>query len=144
MISTLPGIPFIQTGQEIGAKNDWFRSGNLNPQVDWNGGDYGLSDFYKKVLNIRNASDALKYGDIKNIWRSGDNVIAYSRTYENETIIVVINFSGKQTTSTLNLPFKSGTILSDEISSEELTVINPSNFKISVPPYGSRILTIKK
>ena len=144
MISTLPGIPFIQAGQEIGATNDWFKSGNSNPQVDWKNGDYGLKDFYKKVLNIRNSNNALKYGGIKNVWKGGDNVYAYSRNYENETVIVIINFQDKATASVLNLPFKSGVILQDELNGETFNVSDSDNFKITVPAYGSRILTIKR
>jgi len=144
MISTLPGVPFIQTGQEIGEIKDWFKTGKANPEVDWNGGDYNLRAFYKKVFKIRNNSNALKYGDIKNVWKSGDNTYAYSRTYENETIVVVINFNGKQAESVLNLPFPKGTWLIDELSGETFTVSDPANFKISVPAYGSRILIIKR
>jgi glycosidase len=144
LISTLPGVPFIQAGQEIGAKNDWFRSGNSQPLVNWSSGDYGLNDFYKKVLVIRNSNDALKYGDMKNVWKSGDNTIAYSRTYQNETVIIVINFGGKAAASVLNLPFKSGTMLSDELSNNKFTVSDPLDFKVSIPAYGARILTVKK
>ncbi|MBU4246028.1 MAG: alpha-glucosidase C-terminal domain-containing protein [Nanoarchaeota archaeon] len=143
MISTLPGIPFIQAGQEIGATNDWFRTGNADPKVNWINGDYGLRDFYKKVFSIRNSSSALKYGDIKNVWKSGDNIYAYSRAYENETVIVVINFNGKQVESVLDIPFPNGTRLKDELNGEIFTVSDSANFKITVPAYGSRILTVK-
>lgn len=144
LISTLQGVPFIQAGQEVGAKNDWFKSGNSKPQVDWERGDYELSNFYKKIINFRNSSNAIKYGDIKNIWKSGDNTLAYSRTYENETAVVVINFSGKQAESVLSLPFKSGTMLVDELNNENFTVSDPSSFKVSVPAYGAKILIINK
>lgn len=144
LISTLPGVPFIQAGQEVGAKNDWFKSGNSHPQVDWSGDRYGLSEFYKKVLSIRNSSNTLKYGDLKDIWKSGDNIFAYSRTYQNETVAVAINFSNKQAESVLSIPFKTGDTLKDEITDEVFEITDPANFKISIPPYGARILIIKR
>ena len=144
-ISTIPGIPMIQAGQEIGSTNEWFAAGNkAKPQVDWAGGNNGLRDFYKKVFAIRNSSDALKYGDIKNVWKSGDNTFAYSRTYEKETAIVVINYQRKAVSSGLNIPFPKSTKMIDELSGEMFTIDNPSDFKITIPAYGSRILVIKR
>ncbi len=143
LLSTIPGIPFIQAGQEIGATNTFCSGSAAKAAVNWTSGDYGLRDYYKKVLSIRNSSNVLKLGDIKDVWKSGDNVYAYSRTYENETAVAVINFNGKQAASILNIPFKNGVRLIDKISSETFTVSDPSNFKISVPAYGSRILMLK-
>jgi len=144
LISTIPGVPLIQAGQEVGETKDWFKSGNPDPQVDWNGGDYNLRGFYEKALNIRNSNDALKYGDIRNAWKSGDNTFAYSRTYGNETAVIAINFNGKESASILNVPFIRGTMLEDELTNERFAVGDPANFRITVPAYGSRILTIKR
>lgn len=144
MISTFPGVPFIQAGQEIKETKDWFKSGNSNPQVDWNSGDHSLRELYKKVFLIRNSNDALKYGSMENVLESGGNVFAYSRTYRNETVIVIINFKDKTAESTLKVPFTSGVVLYDELNGESFAINNPSNFKISVPAYGSRILTAKR
>jgi len=141
LASTVPGVPMIQAGQEIGAKNDSFVS-KSNPLVNWTGGDSKLKDFYKKVFAIRFAHPALKYGDIKSVWKSGSNVLAYSRTYENETVVVAINTGNTQLTSYLNLPFKSRTVLKDELSGETFVVSDPANFSIFIPAYGSRILTV--
>ena len=140
LISTIPGVPMIQAGQEIGAAGKF----TSDAPVNWLSGDREMEMFYEKVFSVRNTSNPLKYGDIKNVWKSGDNVFAYSRTYENETAVVAINFQDKAATSVLNLPFKSGTVLSDELNNENLTVSDPSNFMVSVPAYGSKILTIKR
>lgn len=140
LIATIPGIPMIQAGQEIGAKAEYF----TNPAVNWTGGDYGLEKFYDTVFSIRGSSSALKYGDIKNVWKSGDNIYAYSRNYENETVVILINFQDKTAISVLNLPFKSGTILFDGLNNENIIVSDPSGFKVSIPAYSSRILIIKR
>ena len=141
LISTIPRVPMIQAGQEIGATNGYFGE---NPSVDWAHGDYKLREFYKKVFNIRNSNNALKYGSITNAWKSGDNTYAYLREYEDEKVIVVINFLDKTATSTLNLSFlPKGTVLYDELNDETFNVNEPGNFKISIPKYGSRILTLK-
>ena len=141
LISTIPGVLLIQTGQEIGATNQFFSD---NPSVDWNNGDYELRDFYKKVFKIHNENNALKYGSISNVWKSGDNTYAYQRSYKDEKVIVVINLLNKKATSSLDLSFiDKGTVLVDELSGESFTIDNPGNFQIYVPEYGARIFTRK-
>lgn len=138
IISTIPGVPMIQAGQEIGStKKQVVDLSGYNTNSD-------IWQFYKKVLSVRNSNNTLKYGDIKNVWKSGDNIYAYSRTYENETAVVVINFNGKQAESVLDIPFDKGTQLTNELSGEIFNVGDPANFNISVPAYDSRILTIKR
>jgi hypothetical protein len=133
LISTVPGVPFIHAGQETGETRADYISVKINDNV---------KAYYKKVFGVRNNSNTLKYGSIENVWRSGDNVYAYSRTYENETTFVVINFNGNQAESVLDIPFPKRTRLTDELNSETFTVSNSANLKITVPAYGSRILTI--
>jgi len=136
LISTLPGVPMVRVGEEIGFRGS-FESGPIN----WEEGNYELREFYKKVFKIRNRHNALKYGSIENVWKSGDNTYAYLRKYENESVIVVINSLNKQATSILNLSFlPKGSILYDELNNETFIVNNPDNFRISIPAYGSRIL----
>lgn len=145
LLSTIPGVPMIQAGQEIGATNPWFTESPIsNPQVDWTNEDYELRDFYKKVFEIRNNNNAIKYGSIENVWKSGDNTYAYLREYGNERVIVVVNFLDREASSYLDLSFlDKGTVLYDELNDEKFTVTNPENFRIFVPVYGSRMLTLK-
>lgn len=139
LISTVPGIPMIQAGEEIGAKNDWIYS-KSDPKVNWNG-DSGLRNFYKKVFEIRNSNNALKYGTIENIWKSGDNSLAYTRSYDDQKVIVLLNYNNKNVISTLDLSFlKTGAILYDELNDEQFDVNDPKNFEIGIPAFGSRIL----
>lgn len=134
LLSTIPGVPQVSYYELFGA-----------PEIpDSVQTAKERRDYWSKVLNIRNSNNALKYGDIKNVWKSGDNIYAYSRTYENETVIIAINFSSKAAVSILSLPFKKGTILHDEINNEGFTVNDPVSFNISVPAYGARILIIKR
>ncbi len=137
LISTIPGVPMIYAGQEIGE--------TVKKRIDLLKYDTSLDlwKFYSKALNLRNSSSALKYGEIKNVWKSGDNTYAYSRTYENETVIIMINFDDKQAESVLNISFSSGVQLKDELTSETFIVSDPANFKVSVSAYGARILMLK-
>jgi hypothetical protein len=127
--------------QEIGAINAFWS----NPSVDWINGDYKLRGFYKKLFEIRNNNNALKYGTIEDAWESGDDTFAYLREFEDEKVIVIVNFLDKQATSTLDLSFlDNGTILYDGLNNEAFMVSDPCNFSISIPAYGSRILFLKE
>ena len=130
LITTIPGFPHIYH-REI------FPEGGIASI------NHDMFNFYKKLLKIREKSRAIKEGEIENVWKGGDNVIAYLRKYENESVVVVVNFLNKTAVSTLNLSFlPKGTVLYDELNDEAFIVNEPSNFKISVPAYGARILTL--
>ncbi len=135
---TVPGVPKVTHYELFG--HQWeklFFPGAKNPPSM-------RYEHWKKVLNIRNNNNALKYGSIENVWKSGDNTYTYLREYEDGKVIVVINFLDKTATSELDLSFlDKGTVLYDVLNDEEFIVTEPNNFKISVPVYGSRILTLK-
>ena len=140
LISTIPGVPQIQAGQEIGAVNSYLS----DAPVDWINGDYELREFYQKVFKIRNNNNALKYGSLENVFKSGDDTVAFSRSYKNEKVVVVINFKDKTVTSTLDLPFEKGEILFDVLNNERFFLEDPDNFRIEVSAFGSRILILEK
>ncbi|OQX55879.1 MAG: hypothetical protein B5M53_03620 [Candidatus Cloacimonas sp. 4484_209] len=131
LITTIPGFPHIYH-REI------FPEGDISPI------NQEMFNFYKKLLKIRERHKALKYGSISNVWKSGDNVIAYLREYEDEKVIVMVNFLDRKAISYLDLSFlPKGSVLYDELNDETFNVSEPSNFKISIPKYGSRILILK-
>jgi glycosidase len=141
LISTIPGIPMIQAGQEIGAGGEFF----TNPQVDWINGDSELRNFYKKVFEIRNNNNALKYGSMTNVWKSGSNIYCYLRSYQNENAFIMINFMDTDATAKFDVSFlNKGTILYDVLNGEQFIINDPNNLEISVPARGSRILTLNK
>ena len=140
LISTIPGIPMISAYELFGSEEVDIFCGisaiknKPESRLDW----------WKKILSIRNNHNALKYGSIKNVWKAGDKIYAYLREYEDEMIIVIINFQDKEITSHLNLAFvKQGGTLYDELNDEKFMVNNPTDFEISVPSYGSRILVLR-
>lgn len=65
-----------------------------------------LLSYYKKLIDIRNGSEALKDGDLAFIYANDkDNTFAFRRNYKNETIIAVFNL-GKNF-SKFELPIES-------------------------------------
>jgi len=56
-----------------------------------------LIDFYKEIIALRKSSPALVDGYITAVNRPHPYVMAYKRIYNDETLLVVINLSGKNT-----------------------------------------------
>jgi len=139
LTSTIRGVPKASYYELFGHPDEdtYFLDAQNTPEM--------RQAHWKKILNIRNSNNALKYGSMENVWKSGDNTYAYLREYEDEKVIVVINFLDREAASDLDLSFfPEGTVLYDELNDEEFTIDNPSNSKISVPKYGSRILVLKR
>ncbi len=118
---TLPGIPFVYYGEEIGmlgtkpdenirrpmqwdsGTNAGFSSGTPWHNINSNYGDYNVAEeqsdpnsiwsCYNKLIQIRNNEPALTKGTYQGINSSNNSVFAYIREYEGDGIVVVHNFS---------------------------------------------------
>jgi len=103
IVSTIPGIPVIFYGDEIGIPggNDpdnrkMMRFDDLNKR------EQKLKDITKTLLHFRKSSMAMMYGDLQ-IIEATENTFIFSRTYFNETVYVVINSSKESKTLNFNM-----------------------------------------
>jgi glycosidase len=104
-LMTLPGIPLIYYGDEIGL------AGGGDPDnrrfMQWSGYNehqLALSKQVSKLAKIRLAHKALRYGTPKEQFKSA-NVYAYSMNYQNDQLVVILNRSDSaQTLSLSHLP----------------------------------------
>ncbi|MUV88769.1 alpha-amylase [Halapricum sp. CBA1109] len=88
---TLPGIPMVYAGQEIGERQ---RRGHTH----WEYTNEGLQDFHRDLARTWNEIDALKVqADFEAIDYESDNdsVTAFARDGEDGRYVVVLNFSGE-------------------------------------------------
>ena len=88
---TLPGNPCIYYGDEIGMQGfedplnrAFFERDNVNDE---------LQTFYKKLAELKNTNDAVKYGDIS-VCISDERYVKFMRTYD-DTVNVEISLNGK-------------------------------------------------
>ncbi|MBU4289715.1 MAG: alpha-glucosidase C-terminal domain-containing protein [Verrucomicrobia bacterium] len=153
LISTIPGIPMIQAGQEIGATSEWFHllhsspPGSelaLDPRVDWSKGDQDLRAFTTKLFTLRNRNEALKSGSIRNVWKAGDTTYAYARCSGDEVVVVAISLHEKPTTCVLDVPLRAGDVLVDALTDETFRIDDSTNVPVTLPAFGSRILQVRR
>ncbi len=144
-VATMPGVPVIHGGQEIGSKVHPDASGNTNVVVDWSAPDRELEAFYKLVVGARARNRALLSGDIADVWKSGDKAIAFLRTVEDNRVLVALNFDSKAARFTVSLAAAGArSTVRDELAgtTNVATAGSLAAMELNLEPYGYRILSI--
>jgi glycosidase len=128
LLFTMPGVPSIYYGSEFGIKGK--RSANsdkeLRPNLSldmFNENDRRILNSIKRLADIRRNYKALKYGDYKTIYVSTE-LLAFSRNFDGETIVVCLNCSDGDKTVKLpiNLNGAVELISNEEIRASEVYV----------------------
>jgi glycosidase len=100
---TLPGMPLIYNGQEIGLKRrlQFFE----NDPIIW--GSSSMTDFYRKLVSLKTKNVALwngtSGGAVKQYLGSNDNLLTYTRVKGSSKVVVVINLTAKAQTAVVKL-----------------------------------------
>jgi glycosidase len=141
MLLTLPGLPSLYSGDEVGAAFEPYRP---HDPIIW-GDSQGLRDWYTRLIALRGKLPALRSRDLRVLDAgSADQVLAYVRPGRrvDSDVLVLLNFGDSD--ATVSLPddmLREGwrTGLIDLLSGV------PSNSQrddgaIVVPAYGVRIL----
>jgi glycosidase len=149
MLLTLPGIPCIYTGDELGAEFHPYQ----NPEaLSWIEQFPGLRDFHKQLLALRKAIPALRSRD----WEAMEvepvrqDVYAYFRPAEqpDQAVAVVINFFEEPTELKVHLPEQfleslSGGELLDLLNGERLPARPPGPVDVPMGPLSARVLAAR-
>lgn len=96
--------------------------------------------YYQKLIKLRKENEIIVYGDLELINRDNESVFAYSRTYKDEKLIVILNFYGE------NIEFSIGENFHHDkvellISNYNVEDNNLKNIKLK--PYEARVYKIK-
>ena len=122
---TLPGMPMIYYGDEVGmqgGKDPDCRRGMLWDKNRQNG---EIFDYYKKWIKIHKKYSSLKNGEFKTIYVNDDaNVYIFKRFNENEELYIAFNFSNNN----ISLDYLNDKKVIDEL--EQKLFIKPMSCKI--------------
>lgn len=146
---TIPGIPLIYGGQEIGLDRRlaFFEKDNIGfPEKQlWGTSDWEI--FYKTLIDLRTNNPALwsagAGGALKPLHYDNSDVIAFSRTVPatkdsaENTVLVLVNISKDPESQEINLGELSGTY-KDFFSSEEITLAETQT--LDFEPHSFRVL----
>jgi glycosidase len=150
LLLTIPGIPMIYMGQEVG----WKGRRNL---IDFTGSDAEeLYPVYKRLINARKKYPALRSRTINRIPCSQSEVYCFSRIYLDQNFIVVSNLSNSNKDIVLAIDEERDLELSSALSDNvtyylndflndtyyEVKKSNLNNFSISLPPHSARVMLL--
>ncbi len=105
--------------------------------------NYDLLSFYKKVIQIRNNNDALKFGSLSFLYSNDKKYsFAFERKYKDDKIIIVFNLGNE--TDNIEIPVEGKKLLYDELLTNETGSLAGSSeiggvLMIQIPPQSVKI-----
>jgi len=165
ILFTLPGIPYIYYGEEIGMKGekpdefirepmlfapekeDEMRPKWMKPKYSTDKTvesamvqikeDQSLWNHYSRLISMRKENRALQYGQFENSSLSSKSVLAYYRIYNQMRVLIINNVSA--TAVTLTKEEKDNTLINPIYQTSKQTTVKGN--KITLAPYSTIILT---
>lgn len=131
---TLPGLPLMYNGQEIGTgfNVSFFEKTDYNWDL--------RSDVrarYKSLLEVRRSSDALRSGRLQFLDTEADQVLMIRRSSARDTVLVAVNTSAVPVSITYPAPF-TGRPVKDVLNGQEIEL--PVHSELSA--YGYRLVAL--
>ena len=141
---TIPGIPTIYYGDEIGmtgaADPDNRRMMRFGNQLD-NNEKENLGEV-KKIIHLRDDHPALRYGDYYSL-KADTNIFAYLRSDMTESVLVVLNKNPEAQNVNLGFPaFYKSNYISDLFTGEKIK-LNADKASIPVKGIGYRFFSLR-
>jgi len=134
LIFTLPGVPLLYNGDEVGNKKKLSLLDKVD--IDWSGGG-DFRRLYTKLSHLRQVHPALRSGSYRRIWCSDSNrVFAFERLENDDTVSVVINFSKTRRIVRIE---SAGNLL--DIMTDTMKMSDRRKVELDLSPYGFSVLT---
>jgi cyclomaltodextrinase len=134
---TYPGAPSIYYGDEIGLDGKHDPDCRKTFPWDENRWNHGLRDFFKWCVGLRKAHPALRCGSYE-VLLSEQDVYAFARKLEGETIVVALNLS-RQARS-VSLPIQSAATFKNVEGNDVYRVEQGELRGLNLAPRGGRVL----
>ncbi len=141
LINTIPGIPMIYTGEEVA--NDKRLDLFDKVEVDWNRSNE-IGVLYKKLFKLRNTNRALTLGSMVRVSNTKqESVYSFLRIYDNEMLLVILNFSNSNADVELTIPEialkPKGNISLEDLFTDEQIEINKTPPRIFLGPFDYKV-----
>jgi cyclomaltodextrinase len=153
LLFSLPGIPLIYNGQEIGftghpySKKPIFEANESIQSLDSN----QLFSYYQKLVRLRMQYSSLRDTTLKELPVSPNNtLVAFHRWKNNERFIIIINLDSISKEAAIDLNkiedvfSRQKSFFKDVLNREEFKAKNNSHLKIPMEGYGIRWLLLTR
>jgi cyclomaltodextrinase len=142
---SLPGIPLIYNGQEIGNANKVYSSAPVFKKeqtirsLDTN----DLFDYYQQLIRLRQHYKSLRSVHMENLLvDSIGAVVAFRRWQDKENCIVVVNMGSNEQEVKINRSLGRNNEYVDILTGETFKAIN-NILAVTIPPYTTRLIMIE-
>jgi oligo-1,6-glucosidase len=97
--------------------------------------------YYQNLIKLRKEYDVIVYGDINLLYKDDENIFAYTRNLNDETILVILNFFGKEVEFELpkEIEYKDYKLLIGNYKAEDYSIDS-----IKLKPYEARVYKLQK
>jgi cyclomaltodextrinase len=145
MLLTLPGLPCLYTGDEVGAEYQPY--GQTGP-IDWTD-RHGLRNVTKKLIALRRGTPALHSREwLPLVVDPATPLFAFQRTGKrgDAPVVILLNFSGTDVEAVADLPDETADVLgaselTDLWSGDLVPAVAGGRVTASIPGWGFRFLT---
>ncbi|WP_207480231.1 alpha-amylase family glycosyl hydrolase [Arenibaculum pallidiluteum] len=138
LLMTLPGLPLVYTGDEVGAEYEPYKGPRPLNWVD----RHGLRAHYRRLIALRASDPALRGPGLRLAEASPDDrVLAYWRLgpAPGQERLVLLNFGDRPVRARLAADGWRGTGFRD-LMNEGVVVVDPAAPAVDLPAFGIRIL----
>ncbi|MBK9097060.1 MAG: alpha-glucosidase C-terminal domain-containing protein [bacterium] len=142
-ILTIPGVPVIYYGDEIGMTGASDPDNRRMMRFDNDLNEYEKQMFkdVSKVIHSRSDHPALRHGDFLTL-QADENIYAYLRSDMNERILVILNKSEKEQQVNFTLPSVYNIKTAVDIISNDTMPVNENLLSLKITAIGYRILKL--
>ena len=143
-ILTIPGVPVIYYGDEIGMTGASDPDNRRMMRFDNDLNEYEKQTFkdVSKIIHFRSDHSALRYGDFLTL-QADKNIYAYLRSDLNERILVILNKSEKEQQVNLTLPDIYNIKTANDVISADSFQVKDGSISFAVKGIGYRILKLE-
>jgi glycosidase len=142
-ILTIPGVPVIYYGDEIGmsgaADPDNRRMMRFDGEI--NSYEKKTKTEISKLINLRKKHSALRQGDFYTLI-ANEHCYAYIRSDMNERMLVVLNKNDNEQMIDLNIPPIYDVESAEDLSNGKLHKISDGKFSVTIPAIGWRMYVL--
>ena len=142
MLLTLPGLPALYTGDEVGAAYEPYRD---TEPISWSDA-HGVENWYRRLIALRHREPALRTGAVRLVpLASAPDVLAYWRTSPDGAgkLLVLLNYGAEPARAVLALPPRDANAGAVDLLDGETIAADAMRSGIAISGYGVRILKFR-